>query len=41
MWPDAYGTDLSLISFLDITEQKPEYTWVAGAVTRQAHMVFQ
>lgn len=30
----------SLISFLDITEQKPEYTWLAGAVTTQGHMAF-
>lgn len=40
MWPDAYGTDLFHISFLGITKQKPEYTWLAGAITRQAHMTF-
>lgn len=40
MWSDAYGTDLSHISFLGITKQKPEYTWLAGAITRQAHIFF-
>lgn len=40
MWPDAYGSDLFHISFLDITKQKPEYTWLAGAITWQAHIAF-
>lgn len=40
MWPDAYGTDLSHFSFLDITKQKPKCTWLSGAITRQAHLAF-